>query len=234
MRIESGATRDRRLRVTLVTAGTLFMAGYFAYDGWIGYPKANLAQLTKLRPPDATGEIRIDDRVVAELNRKSESELRTQLGEPPMKSPTDRRYFGVGGFLTLGNEPGATAAWFPLQHSGSDLWGQKALAGVVGLVGLYLLFGLRGVFAHRVVLDDAGLHPRPGVTIPWEAMTALDSSRYRDKGWVDLKHDEGRRSVRLDSYHLAEFNALVRELCRRKGFECPLSDASEAAPADTH
>lgn len=223
MHIESGATRDRRIRMTLVTAGSLFMAGYFAYDGWIGYPAANLEQLKKLTPPDAVGQVVVDPRVVEELRGKSLDELKSILGEPPMKLPTEYRYFGEGGYLSIPVRQEGGILWNKLQHSGADLLGQKTLAGALGLVGLYLLINLRSIFAMRIVLDDNGLQPAPGRSIKWENMTALDSSRYKDKGWVDLKYDDGReRTYRIDSFHVDQFKPIVREICSRKGFASPL------------
>lgn len=41
MHIESGTTKERRTRVLILFLAPLVFTGWFAYDGWIGYPRDN-------------------------------------------------------------------------------------------------------------------------------------------------------------------------------------------------
>jgi hypothetical protein len=51
MHIESGTTKDRRNRVLIMFVATLIFAAWFAYDGFVGYPKDNADLAEKEKPP---------------------------------------------------------------------------------------------------------------------------------------------------------------------------------------
>ncbi len=46
MRIESGTSKERRIRVLLVFVACLFFAGWFGYDGWINQDPEMLEHIT--------------------------------------------------------------------------------------------------------------------------------------------------------------------------------------------
>jgi hypothetical protein len=75
----------------------------------------------------------------------------------------------------------------------------------------------------RVVLDDNGLSYNR-LHIPWEAMTGLRAKDYSRKYWVDLEYTAGdvTRSLRLDSFHIQQFNEVLAAICERKGFPSPV------------
>ncbi len=56
MRIDSGPNNDWRNRAGLMTLIVLCGGPYFAYDGWIGWPAQNYAEMERSRPKDAQGE----------------------------------------------------------------------------------------------------------------------------------------------------------------------------------
>lgn len=85
----------------------------------------------------------------------------------------------------------------------------------------------------RLVLDESGLTYQGKGPISWDAMRRLDTARFNEKGWVDLRYDESgtENSIRLDEYHIARFEEVIDEICTRKGFENPLP-VHGATPAE--
>lgn len=226
MQIISGPLPGYRNRLLIATVLFLGAAGWFGWDGWRGYAAANLAEMKSLLPSDAQGKVVMDPRVTKEFHGTTLEVIKGDLvSEPPVSSPTEARYFGIDGYLTMPNDSRGMAEWKTVRHSKTDILLQKIIAFVLLGVGLIVLFRLIGALQLRVVLDDAGLRLSSGQTVSWEAMRSLSTDRYRDKGWVDLEYDAGGQAgkYRIDSYQLAEFDAIVDEICTRKGFQNPLA-----------
>lgn len=226
MQITSGPLSGYRNRLLIATLLFLGAAGWFGWDGWRGYAAANVTEMKSLLPADAQGSVVVDPRVTKEFHGTTLEVIKGDLGfEPPVQSQKEARYFGIDGFLTMENKSTGMAEWKTVRYSQTDILLQKIIAFVLLGVGLIMLFRLMGAIQTRVVLDDAGLRLPSGQTVAWEAMRSLATNRYRDKGWVDLEYDAGgaSRVFRIDSYQLAEFDAIVDEICTRKGFENPLA-----------
>jgi hypothetical protein len=171
MHTESGATRERQMRVLIVLLACLAFCLWFAYDGWIGYPRENQEDLNAGR-----------------------------------------------------NQP---------RHARLSIQTQRSLAAGFVVLSIIAAVHLIRVLRTRAVLDDQGMVYNRGPVIGWDQMTALDCAQYEAKGWVDLVYESGgrQRRRRLDSYHLARFDDLIDELCRRKGFRNPLPEPSVRPPA---
>ncbi|MEE8169148.1 MAG: hypothetical protein V3T70_01240 [Phycisphaerae bacterium] len=207
---------------------------YFAYDGWIGWPAQNYAEMERSRPKDAQGELVVDPRITSELAGKGLAELREQFDEPPLRTPTEWRYYGVNGYLVIRSDTRRRADWISLnKHSVIDLLLQKVIGVALMLVAVVLVIRFVRILRTRVVLDDKGLHLKGGRVIAWDDMTALETKQFRQKGWLDLAYASDGRSnrFRIDSYHLREFDALVDEICRRKSFPNPLDAKRTTGPA---
>lgn len=234
MRIESGPATDRTRRQLLVLIFVLIGGVWFAYDGWIAWPRANRAEYVDLfdtKPPIDALKIypAVTEKQTAGLaGAKTLAELEQALGGPPSRAtPGEVEWFGVAGRIAVkvqDGRPTAQPEFKSARRTETDLLWQKAIG--VGLVVLALgllakFMRLRGL---RYTLDDAGLSVPGSGAIGWDAMKKLDIDRYVEKGYVDLRYSESgqEKSVRLDSYEIAAFDEIIDELCRRKGFENPL------------
>jgi hypothetical protein len=242
MRIDSGPTGERRVRTLLMFIGVTTFAFWFAYDGWIGYPKKNLAEHLEQLPSDerenAAGAVIFEqvtatslEAAKAALKNRDPAQRRAALetlygGPPSHKNAEAWYYFGPSFGITMPLENGRLerAIGRKTKKSATDILIQRSLAVGLGIGALALLWSLVRVLQTRLVLDDGGLSYRGRGPIRWEDMKTLDTRRFAKKGWVDLIHDDHgtKRSLRLDEYHLAEFAAVIGEMCRRKGFEDPL------------
>jgi hypothetical protein len=244
MRIESGPTRERKIRTSLVFLMVAVFALWFAYDGWYGWPAENLRENLEQIPsgPDRDRAMAGRPVVYASVNADSlpaaekackqvgraaqRAALETLYGGPPsVETPNAWYYFGpayrvVVGLDKIQPEAGGRAT----VHKDLDLAGQKFLAIALGGLSVYLLWFTLNVRRTRLVLDDAGLTYRGKGPIAWDDMTSLDVSRFNDKGWVDLHYDDHAtpRKVRLDEYHLQAFDEVIDAICAHKGFENPL------------
>jgi len=115
-------------------------------------------------------------------------------------------------------------------RSEASIRGQKVFATLVGAVALVGLIQLIRIVRTRVVLDDEGLTYN-GKLVRWEDMTALDSERYHEKGWVDLEYtaNGAKTYLRIDNYKVKAFKEIVSAICERKGFPSPFGE--DKAPA---
>ncbi len=261
-RIESGPTGERVVRGLIYILFFGAFSLYFAYDGYIGYPKENLKVFVQRLPQPAQGQpITYDARVtkkniaerVAPLLEQKRSlrreELVAILGEPAYedkdtKPGVERLYF-IGPAVRLDVELAGGQLLWPVgpnqwdfsesvNRSEASLATQKLLAVLVGLATIVLIVHLFRVLTTRVALDDDGLNYN-GKLIPWDRMTGLDAERYRTKGYVTLEYLDGdaTRSLRFDSYHVKAFKEILTAICDRKGFANPLARPAEAAEADS-
>jgi len=239
--IRSGTTPERRTRCLLATVACLAFAAWFAYDGWVGWPKDNIPRILENLPGVSEDELRLDPAIDKEARARltagmSRAEIEETLGEPMVAEDDKLRYAGPTGVLIVPLSEGrydGQAQWAEAAHSDFGIFGQKAIAVVLALGGVASLVMLVRVQQTQVVLDDRGLSYNRQPVITWDAMTGLDTSEYDRKGWVVLKYrtDGGEQSLKLDSYRIAEFDAIVDAICQRKGFENPLPVESASGGA---
>jgi hypothetical protein len=242
MHIVSGPTGERKIRTLLLFLMVAIFAGWFAYDGWWGWPAENLKQHLENLPLDArekSGSVRLYDSVresVQEQVKAALQEIDPQAqraaleklfgGPPSVEHENDWYYFGPCYRYELTVREGGRRrhAGAAAGHSQLDLLGQKVLAVGLGLLAVYLFWVVLKVRRTRLELDDRGLVYDSVGPIPWEAMQSLDSSRFSKKGYVDLHYDgQGvSRKLRLDEYHLEAFDQVIDAICARKSFENPL------------
>ena len=159
------------------------------------------------------------------------SDVEERLGPPAFSDDAQAVYFGDAGMLLLPLRNGKLkedSVWTSGSHNQIDLFIQLALAIALTPVSLFALFHLGRVLTTRAELSDAGLKLRGKPLVPFDAMTAMDASRYRKKGWLEISYSlDGRDGrVRLDDYVHREFAVIVREICSRKGFESPLRESA--------
>ncbi|MFQ5414981.1 MAG: hypothetical protein ACE5E6_11035 [Phycisphaerae bacterium] len=240
--IESSTTTERIVRTLGLTVLFSVFSGWFIYDGYVRYPLANLKKAVEsLDPvPDELPPINesinqtMADEWIADVsqNRRTRSEIIARLGAPGWESPDHKeiRYFGtrgVLGFAMFGDL--VTQAVYEAGDK-NDLE-QKLLGFALLPVALGFVIQLVRVITTRVVLSDAGLKVRGRPVIPFDAMEAIDASRYRKKGFVELSYTHGgrKKSVRLDDYVIRDFHPIIREICERCNIENQVLPPNEPA-----
>lgn len=255
MRIESGPTRERVIRTAIPLIMFCVFAVWFAYDGWRGYAQKNKEEHLEQLPPqerakakdapiypnisesELTPEMKSDAEMA--IKRGSIEVRRTALkqifGAPPSWEGSEAwYYFGPALRVKIPLKDGMPAEVLIQKAEKSEttiVW-QKAIAEVLTLVALCLILLMSRVLRTRLVLDDNGLALNGGRSIGWDAIKGLVTTDFAKKGWLDLVYRDGdaERKTRLDEYHLARFDAIIDEICRRKGFENPLPVTKPEAP----
>jgi hypothetical protein len=222
-------------------------SGWFAYDGYIGYPAKNRAEhLQQLPTPEEREKAKdatiyptvtqtAEGKAVAALkkvvggraSKEAEQVLTEAFGGPPSWKNNDAWfYFGPSYRIRIPLKDGKLAAPLgsPSEKSDVSIVWQKRLAFGLAVLAIYCLWLLIRVVRTHLVLDDGGLSYLGRGPIRWEDMRALDIGNFSKKGWIDLTYDDHgtERTLRLDEYHLAKFDDVIDEICARKGFENPL------------
>lgn len=238
-RIESPTSREHLGRLLFFLVACIGLGSYFLYDGYIGWPRANVPKLVEdFRPVPSEAEIEaLKHKIRGDITSASKSEIsptdalstvRDKLGEPAHEDKEGEGawyYLGRGGMLTVRHKDDTVTAveWKDGSHLERDLQTQTLFAAICGVAALITLVALVRALRIKTVVSDEGLSPAPGRLIPWDAMQGLDTATYKPKGWVILTHDEGGGKVetRLDSYRIRDFRAVMGALCERKGFASP-------------
>lgn len=243
MRIESGPTRERKVRTTLFVVLCAGMGGWFAYDGWIGYPEKNRREHIEALPFEKRAEA-ADAKIYASVTTKSLAGAKKALkkldipaqrkalaeiygGPPSFEDEQTWYYFGPTYRVKLILKDGKPrrVVGESAEKSSGELRTQRWLASCLGLVAAVLLLILVRVWRTQLVLDDQGLSFGRLRTIPWADMKALDTGRFLKKGWVDLVYQANgaNRRIRLDEYHLAQFDEVIAAICAEKGYKDPVA-----------
>lgn len=253
MRIESGPTGERKVRTSLLFLMVAIFSAWFAYDGWIGYPKSNykehIGQLSR-EEREAVGDLPVYPTVTQArwesghkaIKEKSPSERRAALEQlfeapPSYENAEALYYFGpayrVKATLRDG-QPVEPLVGSAATKSETSIQWQLYLAAALAMLSVYLLWFVIGVVRTHAVLDDSGLTFNGRGPIAWDQMKRLDISRFNEKGWVDLYYDVNgtEERLRLDEYHLALFDDFIDEICVRKGFENPLPMDDKSAESE--
>ncbi|NOS99043.1 MAG: hypothetical protein HOP29_00260 [Phycisphaerales bacterium] len=236
---------ERVLRSVTMMAVLAGFSGWFVYDGFLGWPRQNLATSVQALFPIPDPLPAIDSRITAptadavrgEFNaagRFTRGDLLRRLGEPAwsgtVEGTTHAWYFGPGGVLKVAMTGDLVSAvnFQSGGHDESELRWQKILGFGLTPFALFAVFRLMRDLTTRVRLDDAGLKLAGHPAIPYSAMTSLDAARYRKKGIVTLAYDlnGSSRRVRLDEYAIRDFRPIVRIICDRRGFDVPFTPPS--------
>lgn len=250
-RIESGPTKERIVRSSLMF--TLFAVGavWFAYDGWKGYPDKNFREHIESLPPEdreKAKESAVYPEVSEETLRSAQEAVRKigldnqrnaledlYGGPPSYENDQTLYYYGPYFRVEFPIKNGSLGELVPqaTEKRQLDIAVQQWLAVGLAVFSLFVLIHVLRVIFTQLTLDENGLSYRGKGSISWKDMTALEADRFREKGWVDLVFsDNGReRRLRLDEYHLKAFNDVIAAICTQKGFEDPveLEKAEKAA-----
>ena len=201
---------------------------WFSYDGWVGYPRQNRQEYSEQFPSRPNPEtIKVQADVTPELAAQlgangAAAEAEKRLGPPALKTELDSRWYGPAGTLIV--PASGPAAFKPAKRTATDLLVQRAIG--VGLLLAFLVAAVQmlRLRSKRYLLDERGLTVPGTGTIAWAAMSKLDGEQVEEKGWVLLHYngDGAPRTLRLDSFEIAEFGPMIDAICEHKGFENPL------------
>jgi len=243
MRIESGPTKERKVRTLLLAAFCAGMAGWFAYDGWVGYLAKNIQEHRDQLSPEERAKVphpkiyptvtkqsvagakEATKKIDADAQRKA---LQALYGGPPSFEDDKAWYYFGPAYrvkVILKNGKPRKIITQAAEKTMGEIRSQKALAIILGVVSLLLLLHLIRVWRTHLVLDDDGLRLGRIGPIRWDQMESLNCDRFQKKGWVDLLYSNNgtERRLRLDEYHLAGFDEVIAALCSRKKFEDPVA-----------
>lgn len=239
MRVESGAaSTDRNWWLGRFIVLFLFVL-WFAYDGFVGYPRQNESAARPRLAAPPLNEAKLsweklpdepDEKTFDAAKRKAPVDLAAlhgALGEPALRRVDNggqmvETYVSRWGFgvvpISRDNVPLlGSAQWTSWRRTRSEIATQFRLCAAISILCLYLLYRFFRATTLHVSVDErevvyAGQH------IPMESITALRD--YNPKGWIDLyyKSDGAERKVRLDDEKIRKFDEVVAAICAQKGF----------------
>jgi len=252
MTIESGVNRGTLIRFGLIFLMLVAFAAWFAWDGFVNYPRENL-EAARQNFPEPTESLPVANPAVTaeqaeQFKRQIENaqlpkfeEVKAVWGEPAwlgldrsgeQKMPSGNRVaFFVGPYgwarVTIAGDSATTVEWHPATYGRFDVLVQKIIAAVLLTVALVVLVWIVKMATERYVLDDEGL-VLPGVgRVQWDQMLELDASDFAKKGVIRLKYRDsagGERQALLDENRIARFDEIVIALCEKKGWQLPGED----------
>lgn len=249
-RIQTGTTGERKIRTAIFVAMMVVFAVFFYKDWKWGYAAKNLEKLKEKLPvtpakPVATNPaiMRINLEVLKkkiEEQRQSmtREEVQAALGEPAAEEMKEGKqylyYIGPAVYATLVLSDGklvyhgkeVVLAEETTLHPEASIGQQGLFFKVLVVLSVLGMVQLIRVIRTNVVVDDEGLIYN-GQKIAWDAMIALNSARYREKGWVDLEYKDGEETdtLRIDNYKVNAFRPVVSAICEKKGFTVPFDQA---------
>jgi hypothetical protein len=244
--IKTASTLERILRNLAVTLMVLVFSALFIYDGYIGYPKKNLAATRQEIPGEFQSQVTFHGNINEAISKgiKTGAQLANverDLGAPAWKGPHPDNlnkavWFGPGGALVVRyNNAGILARdaeWKTGPKTETDLRIQLILGFVLAPLGVLLAVRVLLMSLRGATLSDAGLKPSGRALIPYSAILDWDTSEYKEKGRIHLRYQEdgATRTYTLDDYKLAAFRRIVEEIVARKGFPNPLLAPEQKQP----
>jgi len=253
MQIVSGASKRGMGRRAFTFALLAGFATWFAYDGWVTYPKRNidtarqaLPRVVERLPPASPAVTEESVRAVeADVGKGIRlSDLRQKWGEPAFTGPlpadangtvkSEAYFVGPYGWarVIFAAESVEKVEWHPAGKSRSEVAIQKLLGIGLAAASLVPLTLLLMMLFSKYQLDDEGLVlPRVG-RIPYDQMIGVDAADFHKKGIVRLRYRDASgadRTAVLDEEKIEKFDEIVAALCKRKGW---LVDADPSEPTD--
>ncbi len=246
--IRSGTTTERLIRTLILM---VILVGYSALsfkDGYVSYPQKNVDVLKQNLASPESANPTINSKITAEAmntikDANTLSAIIEQFGQPSVQESTAAFYFGPAGLAKINiiGDRVTGVQWLPGNKTQLDLLFQKLIGLITGILGLLMIAQFFRALSTKTELTDAGLKVSSqggfrwggSPPIPFEAMTALETSQYKKKGWVEVQYklsDGTEGSVSLNDYVHKAFPEIVAELCNRKGFENPIRAHKQNPP----
>lgn len=196
-----------RVRLGAISILFLFMALYFLYDGFIGYPGQRDIYIRWVAFRDSTDN-----------EGKPESEIREAWNAMAVKE----------GLPEIKDDPEPLKDY---NKTDGDILTQKIIG--FGLLPIALLFcwAWFKTFNRWIASDEKGISTNGGQTAPWEAVCKLDKTRWPKKGiaFVHYKENELELRILLDDFKFDRkaTEQIVREIEQRLTDEQIVGDIRE-------
>jgi hypothetical protein len=247
--LETKVTLEQVIRKGILWAMVVGFCVFFAYDGFIRYPRKNLENLKKANPD----WVPVDDPAVnsavtvaaareieADENVRRMADVVARLGEPDYRSDDSSTvlYFGPAVVLKLTTIGGdlITSRNIKLAEfkTETDFFVQKMFALGLAILAIPLTVHYLKVLTFTARIDDKGLKLKGKPFVPFDAITDVDTSRFKDKAYIEVDYqlDDREGTLRVDDYWFKEYKAFITEICSRKGVENPLEQKEEAGSRD--
>lgn len=238
--IHSGSSRQRIVRVSLISLMVIGFAVAYLWDGFRGYPERNRQELIKLLNLDqaAASQLVIDPNLTAsEADRRlgiigrdklnSVEKLTTAFGKPSLVHGGEAYYMGQAGWVKVKTGGGGTGEWVRAGKSETDIQLQRWIAMGLSAFGVALLIHLVRVLMFRVAVDSNTLRISGRQPIPISSINTVDAGDFNKTGRIGILYDDGRsaRSVRLDDYQVMDLKGIVAAICKERGIPDPLGTA---------
>lgn len=241
--IHSGSSRQRIVRVSLISLMVIGFAVAYLWDGFRGYPERNRQELIKLLNLDqaAASQLVIDPNLTAsEADRRlgiigrdklnSVEKLTTAFGKPSLVHGGEAYYLGQAGWLKvrIAAGGGESDAWVRAGKSETDIQLQRWIGIVLSGLGIVLAIHMIRVLRFRVTVDSSSLKITGRQLIPLASISAIDAGEFQKTGRIEVRFDDGRmqRSARLDDYQVMDLKGIVAAICKEQGMPDPLAAAS--------
>ena len=222
MILKAPACRSYAIRIVICLLMVLSFGGWYAYDGFIGYP-TKVEQLIEHSRKDENTHGRMEIKL-AKLSpahhavwvsfstwNQADSETRQMLDE------------------MFHDEEG----W----HSDLDIKVQKILAGVLGLIALGVGYWLYSYNHKHIALDETALVVPGTGRVELANVTGIDDTRWEKDQLFEVHYTTGAASktLRLDSFDWDQLNPLREALIQAKGRIAVAGPEAEAptAPANS-
>ncbi len=231
----SPQTTDRIVRTLLRALLFAGFAGFFAYDGFIGYPQDNLEKAAEkldpipdeLPPMSDTLTVAQCDEITkdAKENRRTRSNIVEKIGEPGWTSPRgdEMVYFAKSGTFTINLRGDLVigASYKKGVHDANSLVTQKVIAIVLTPIALWQLIEFLLALTGRTVITDRELKLRGRKPIPLSDISHIDVALWDKKGIVELTYtDNGQdQKVKIDDYRIRDFRPLMDKICSGANLE---------------
>jgi len=257
MRVETGPPNERLARCGIIALALAVFAVWFAIDGWYRYPRKSMeifqSDLKLEHLPKPHPKLDYADPVIPRKKYRggmAKAEVLNELGNPLLIRPGVKEeneywhYVGQYGRLelevektkdpVLGNVISASWEQTPADYREDSIKQQKFFFVACTILSLLGAVFFVMIWRTRVIVDDSGLTYNRR-TIPWEAMTSLDSGQYHAKGWLTLfyQDNQSQRKLKLDSFKIQAFDDVVDAICEKKGFPNPIPIVEPAEADDS-
>jgi hypothetical protein len=189
----SNTVRNKNLLIILMCAGFFV---WFAYDGWVAYPRTNDIAVTRLKQMMADGKLKANDSI--ELDQWQEL-LNKWKG---WNAASYREHQRMNDIATRGMAiAGGVEGW----KRPFDIELQRYIVYGLGVAVIAAIWWFIHCQRRRAIADDSTVSPSPGVVIPWDKITIVDNTRWKKSGIVDITYTDVQGKVRqakFDDYEL--------------------------------
>ena len=180
-------------RLLLIFVVLLGAAGWFTYDGWLGWPRS-------------------DDRRVKHMehSRYVTARQQTVLARwPGWQAATAAQRLKMDRLVHAANFTG----W----HSVTDIHNQRWIAAALGIVSVVVLLWCGVERRRRITVDDAGLRLSGGCVIAFDDIVRIDNRRWSRDGLVMLAYRRGgkMRQAKLDGVVFDNLGVLLNAVAAR-------------------